>query len=336
MKNYKIILEVLTPVHIGNGSKIIKKDYRINGAYAEIYDPLKLYSLLGRGYEGFLNSSDNLTGYIKKYNVRADSAIKYTAFCGNTRIKPSDEIDEFIKDPYGCPYIPGSSLKGAIRTAILSSEINQNRDDKFSKYKKEPIRRNNSIKDIEETAFGDFNNSVFKHVKISDSEPLSTDDLILCSKVDIFKDGKSNNRLNLCRESLKPGTKICFNLTIDKEVEDDFSPDKIMVALRSFVSQYRNNYLSSFSSFNSKKYGDDIIYLGGGTGFHTKTINNSLYGKYALKNTADFLGDTFKKHKHYNDVSLGISPRALKCTKINNEVVEMGICKIRIESNEAI
>lgn len=28
-------------------------------------------------------------------------------------------LDTFIKDLYGCPYIPGSSLKGALRTILL-------------------------------------------------------------------------------------------------------------------------------------------------------------------------------------------------------------------------
>jgi CRISPR-associated protein Csm5 len=335
---YTITLDVITPVHIGSGNTITKKDYRVSGRNVEIYDSLKLYSLLGRGYEGFLMGNETLTDYIQKYNVRANSAIKYSIFCGNSRIRKSDEIHEFIKDPYGCPYIPGSSIKGAIRTAMLSFAISQNKRGDFSPYRRDFISK--GANDVEETAFGEPINSVFKHIKISDSDPLSTDDLILCKKIDVFKDGNSNNKLNLCRESIKPGTKVKFKLTIDEPFEEKHkemaNPEYIMSAIRNFSIQYKNTYLSKFGSYNNKKYGDDIIYLGGGTGFLTKTINTSLYGNDALSKVSDFLSDKFKKHNHKQDVQLGISPRAMKCTQANNEIVEMGICKIGIELDETI
>lgn len=35
--------------------------------------------------------------------------------------RPAQQIKEFIRDGFDRPYIPGSSIKGAIRTAVLSS-----------------------------------------------------------------------------------------------------------------------------------------------------------------------------------------------------------------------
>ena len=36
------------------------------------------------------------------------------------------EIQCFIKDAYGMPYIPGSSIKGMIRSALLAYEVKKN------------------------------------------------------------------------------------------------------------------------------------------------------------------------------------------------------------------
>lgn len=37
------------------------------------------------------------------------------------------EIDAFVKDAYGLPYVPGSSVKGMFRTALLVWEIQKSR-----------------------------------------------------------------------------------------------------------------------------------------------------------------------------------------------------------------
>lgn len=336
MKNYTITLEVLTPVYIGNGSTITKKDFAIERNYANIYAPLKLHAIMGKKYEEFLMGTDNLTNYIKFNRItNIQEALKYSVFCGNTGVRNSDGIAEFIKDPYGCPYIPGSSLKGAIRTAILSTVIKKNKSNKFSKFASTPID-DRRTRDIEEEAFGEIKDSKFKYMRIGDSAPLSTDGLILCKKIDIFQDGNSNNKLNLCREALKPGTKITFSLTIDEafnnnQKQEVWNKEHIMNAIKSFVNQYREVYLRKFESYESEKYGDDIIYLGGGTGFITKTINYSLYDARALEKISGYLDKKFRRHNHRKDMSLGVSPRAMKCTNVNGNIVEMGICRIRID-----
>lgn len=52
----------------------------------------------------------------KKYEMDAGEAFVAQA------ARPK-EIDAFIKDAYGMPYIPGSSIKGMIRTALIAWEI---------------------------------------------------------------------------------------------------------------------------------------------------------------------------------------------------------------------
>lgn len=332
MNNYRLTLEVLTPVYIGSGSKITKKDFELRNNQAHIYDPLKLHSILGLWYEQFLMDNSSFTDFLSKnkhFNIKP--ALKYSVFCGDRTIRKSDNIEEFIKDPYGNPYIPGSSIKGAIRTAILSYII-KNDPSKYTRFKNDPIDKWNNARNIEELAFGKFQNDKFKNIKISDSKPLPKDGLILSKKIDTFKDGQSNNKLNLCRESLKPGTKIEFNLNIDSSNNREvFTPNEIMRAIREFTKQYRETYLSKFNSDEGDNYGEEIIYLGGGTGFLTKTINQSLYKENTLEKTAHYLDKRFRRHKHRKDIALGVSPRAKKTTIIDGEIMEMGICRVRID-----
>ena len=58
--------------------------------------------------------------------------------------------------------------------------------------------------------------------------------------------------------------------------------DYIMNSIREFTRQYQDNYLRKFSTYDGVKYGEEIIYLGGGTGL-TKTVNHAIYGNEALK-----------------------------------------------------
>lgn len=334
MLNYRITLEVLTPVYIGNGSQITKKDFSLEGGCAHIYDPIKLYLLFGKDYEEFLMNNFTLTDFLirqsHRKNLNLKSALRYSVLLGDNSIRKSDGINEFIKDPYGMAYVPGSSLKGAIRTAILGNVISEKRGE-YSGFSRERIDQFGSTNKIEENAFGEFQKSIFKNIRISDSKPIDNSNLILSKKIDIFKDGNSNNKLNLCKESLKPGTKIEFSLTIDDfEKGKYFEPEYIMKSINFFTDQYRAKYLKKFNSYKDE-YGKDVLYLGGGTGFLTKTINQSLYGEDTLEKVSRFLEVKFKNHKHYKDRSIGISPRAKKCTVINRETMEMGICRIRID-----
>ena len=52
----------------------------------------------------------------KKYKMEAGEAFV------RQEARPK-EIVTFIKDTYGMPYVPGSSLKGMFRTALIAREL---------------------------------------------------------------------------------------------------------------------------------------------------------------------------------------------------------------------
>ena len=170
-------------------------------------------------------------------------------------------------------------------------------------------------------------NDMMSGLVVSDSEPLSIEDLVLCQKADENLDGKSHN-INMLRESIRPGVDICFSLTIDSQI-CSITKQNIMDAVAYFSDQYYNNYLSKFKSTDYP--GDSTVWLGGGSGFHTKTIINSVFEeKQALSATTSILSKK-KDSKNRRDAELGVSPHILKCTEFEGKRYQFGQCRMEID-----
>lgn len=133
-----IKLQTLTPVHIGSG-EILKEnfDYTKDNRFVYILDSKKLFKQLEQ--KGF--SEDKLTNALTQGNIKAivdkyllnilvtNYCIRKIQITPNQREKFKDGLREQIYDGLGKPYIPGSSIKGAIRTALLSYIIENHTDD---------------------------------------------------------------------------------------------------------------------------------------------------------------------------------------------------------------
>lgn len=139
---------------------------------------------------------------------------------------------------------PNKFLKeqiGEIETSIFHTI--QRRDERGK-----PVKNMNAVNDM------------MSGLVVSDSEPLSIEDLVLCQKADENLDGKSHN-INMLRESIRPGVDICFSLTIDSQI-CSITKQNIMDAVAYFSDQYYNNYLSKFKSTDYP--GNSTVWLGGG------------------------------------------------------------------------
>ena len=257
-KKYKLTLTAEGPVHIGDGGKYGKKDYFLTkqGTIA-ILDVLNFVGELDpdqlNDYCKFLKN-DSRTGlqeYLdrkKGLDAVAQREQLYTLNAKLARARRGSyqylDIWRFVKDAYGCPYVPGSSIKGMLRTAILTSLIARDRQVYERLYNEGDVLKNLKRADmgIQQKAFWieqpnkDKNsavNDILKYLSVSDSEPLSTDDLVLVKKYDKFsKDdyGRHKKRLGnisdeetyyqgnelpIYRECLRPGTMICLLYTSD-------------------------------------------------------------------------------------------------------------------------
>jgi CRISPR-associated protein Csm5 len=78
-----------------------------------------------------------------------------------------------------------------------------------------------------------------------------------------------------------------------------------------------------------KAGGKGIMFLGGGVGYHSKSVLSSLAADPRKGNefTKKILHVNFSRHKHFQDKPL--SPRALKVAKVEGKDVFMGICRLK-------
>lgn len=362
LKQYRISLELIGPVHIGSGKSLRKSQWIINREKNEavILDSRKLMellekrNLLDRFVEyNFQAKSIPLGLWLRENNVSNRDILSiaaYTLDIKGVNLKSVIDMNLTMKDAYGNPYIPGTSLKGAVRTAILAKKVRDGRFDEreiiseiqqyHGKNPKAFLRREAMGLQTEMLHTKEFdgrnrNNAVndcMSGIRISDSNAAALSDLTLCQKIDIRKDG-SDSELPLVRECIKPGTKFDFLLTIDA-TETDIDAAYIKEAINEFLKDYNQLFLGEFEE--EELYRDNVIYLGGGVGFPSKTVLNQVLRK--RENRVDLVARTIdnvlpmKMKRHSKDKFKGVSPSVVKLTEVNGMLTQMGSCRVEIIS----
>lgn len=291
IRRYRFDIAVVGPVHIGNGMRYGKKDYFASGNKIAVLDTRKFVSLLDahqvKRYCDFLEedrSSFGLQGFLKDNSDLSKVAERSIAYRIDSPLATArrgaiqyHDVWEFVKDPYGNPYIPGSSIKGMLRTAILLNVLLE--DDSFrslfdaaaacgrntARKADKSIVKRAFFRERPDKADPDTVNDIMKYVAVSDSEPLSTDDLVFAKKYDLFsKDdpvdhkldmGKltllKGNELDVYRECLRPGTTVSVDITVDDRVDsyfDDHTLDAqgLTTMLQRSFDFYSECFLSHF------------------------------------------------------------------------------------------
>lgn len=237
-----IKIRTLTPVHIGSGETLIYGNDFVRGTDDDGYDamgiisPEKVLSIIGE---------DNLSKWVSSIERgnSTDEIIKsfgkdvtISDYCSRilglyADVKPSDTLRELLHDGLGHSYIPGSSIKGAIRTAVFSSIINNSKIDNICD---KVVDRNGyttkvHASKLEHDIFGsDPNTDVFRFLKISDAI-FNNDYNIALRMVNInerqhqsFWDTSKSQLI----EALDAGEETNFHLKIDNTAYE-FSKSKV-------------------------------------------------------------------------------------------------------------
>lgn len=373
--NYRLTIETIGPLFIGSeeNKNIAKSEYIIDRNTLYVFDMRKMFNglvkyHLDKAYAQDVlqcnQKSNNLWSFLKNNGISYDRYKQWIAYSlllpDNVEIKSN--ILAFMKDAYSKPYVPGSSLKGAIRTCILNALLLNGENENFvtetenalkihERNRKAYLSRNAS--EMETSIFNtlkrkgtkstDAVNSIFQGLTISDSEPLDTDCLILCPKIDILptESHKRNQLKNVVRECIKPGTKITFYVHIDSKFFH-YDDKQILQFIRQNYLNIEEKYLSSFpSTINSND--EYKIYLGGGSGFVTKTCVYSLFDERdrAVKNAGEILDSVdsikggenrTKMGNHLHDFDkYGVAPHTRKSTIIDGKTYDFGLCNICFE-----
>lgn len=365
--NYTLRLTALEPLFIGSGEQLDKSEYIFNPTSNKFYvmDKTKMFNglnrrgLIDRFTRAIMTTRNfSLYNFCRENNIPNDEYIEWAKYSyiipegANFRNTP---IHTIIKDSYGLPYVPGSSVKGALRNAVLNSVLlnsNNEYNDFANRAENEPFSKRNRYlsrvaEELDIRAFHTRNrpntkpkdavNSIFAGLRIGDSKPLDLNDIVLCPKLDRRPNG-SYNEINIHRECLAPDTVVELPVEIDTSIFP-YDAERLCKCIHDMYNMEVNRFLSKFSGF--QKEDDIVLYLGGGSGFLSKTAVYSLYkdDKKALNFASKILDnvDSIKKDgskvgNHLKDPQrYGVSPHMWKRTVCGDYEGDFGLCQVEFE-----
>lgn len=348
LQEYTLTLTTKAPVFVGSGVVYEKMDYIFDAARQTVsfIDQTRFFQLLiDRDlidkYESFIlnkRPTDTIQYFLK--NICKLDAKTINSLIVN-RVSAADALDEnhslqkiqaFIRQADGRAYIPGSSLKGCLRTVLLTNMLLRDSN------KAEPI----NMKQLESKYLhtlqitnkqSDMVNSVMRGISISDSEPIDEKNMILASKIDSFPDS-FENRINVVRQCVAPETQITFRLTLDQNI---LSGANILMELREAIRAFDAFYIQEYNSYFAIKkefedlFRDDFIVLGGGSGFFAKNLIYPFYAPNHAKAVKTVSQSMQQKHKHEKDIEYGISPHTFKITEFDRFAYPIGLCQVTIQ-----
>ena len=193
MESISFSLSTLSPVHIGNGQELIPGFYLIDDGWLYLFDEILLAGALSPAMCSELNALVS--------NIKMESLLELQRFFDRHKqdfipfAKSTFKVLSAVEANYkkrlegkgarknnalnkqtilqlthnpitGTPYIPGSSIKGAIRTALLNQ---------LDKQKLEQNTRNNKLNEARLLGYQNAIDDPFKRLKVSDACNESTE-----------------------------------------------------------------------------------------------------------------------------------------------------------------
>lgn len=282
-RTFKLSLLTLAPIHIGNGEKYTSREFIYENKKFYFPDMGKFYNhmvekRLAEKFEAFLiqtrpNARNNrLISFLNDNRIAERSFGGYSISETGLELDRNpnsagaiNEVNKFIRDAFGNPYIPGSSLKGAIRTILMNTTPKWNNENavKFKKENKKLIPWGPKK--------GEKYDDLFNAIRVSDSKPFDNKSLILVQKWDYSAKTNKAKPLPLYRESISPLTKIEFEITTTTD-EAGRLIEELGKRAQAFYKDYKAFFLSEFPDDKIQANLQYPIYLGAGSGAWTKTL----------------------------------------------------------------
>ena len=271
-------LHFITPLHVGSGLRLSKMDYVVRGNRVIIIDLQRLASFPKVDPEELSDAMDmrnfDIGSYMRDKGIDPAQVASYSIACSKS---PQGEIISCLKDGLVNPYVPGSSLKGALRTAILwerikndSSLMNEAKDKIESAIERAGPRSSAAwaAQPLERIFLGrdpvKGNHPNYDHLralKVSDTDIIPKEQLqCFDAAVRNLRGGRLETKMTLCAEAFQPGTETQISLDIDPflirddirsklnlQVEDLKDLEKIT---RSYYSDYIKSEIDFFSEYD--------------------------------------------------------------------------------------
>lgn len=321
----QIELNCISPVHIGSGVKLLPFEYLYDRRKRDVFfvDEGKFSELLMRH-----RLIDNFVADMRQrrppylLNWLTDHRISEREMQGITVRRAKVHIRQNERSSLndvacletaagGIPYIPGSSLKGAIRTAVIYHLLRQSAHENLRRKYWGKLQDAMSARDIkaeigklakklEEELLcqlkyvdekGKYSDAaiqdVMRGLRVGDAMPTAKRlDTVILQKIDCSthanKSGRKEHSISLFRECIPIGSKFRFRITFEKEILAQIGIRDIDALIR-MCRTYTASGLAMQEHAFGRDYraefveaGDADVMLGGGTGFLSKTIFYAL------------------------------------------------------------
>lgn len=377
----QLSLTIVSPTNIGGPEKLTTKDYMYN------YDAGEVYLLNNYEWFRFLARHNKLAEfeiYMQNEMVRPNGRTMYdwakntigssqltkdvlgpaigsiikSSIYNEGRKNSLNDITPQIRGANGEVYIPGSSIKGVIDSAIISHMLRNNKAFRSNVQRElrkvlDVYKRKNAgslFKDI----FKMVNQAIIKHIhvltnndgkplkgilasafrgiSVSDAMPMSAIQTEVLKKEDSCVDEDGTHEISVHRECILPNQKFFFTLTLDTAITKGIgitSVDQVLEILQEDFDATHELLSSKFKKVSPsifKALESANAYIGSNTGFVQKTIimaaftDNEETGIDIIRAILDV---KFQKAKHANKDHF-MAPRAIKLVKWNGHYYEMG------------
>jgi len=295
MPRYKIT--TLSPIHIGSGEECeINYNMLYRDGFVYIYDEFKIAEFFISKNIAIPSNLDNLKKNIQKFKDEIIASNLHKRKIASSFSSLNKPLFEQVATQNN-PIVTGSSIKGAIRTAILDSMTNKTlkwdriTDDFINKNFDEQRFQNHQGKNIE--AFDKDLAKLFKYLKISDS--LSNIDTRVYQSINIKKDeDHQSNREDKTKQLINFVESIKLNQIFEIIIDDTSDNESFrsigMVCNKFYIPWYQDetkNYFKASTkatkdTFEKLKKLDNncfLLNIGRFGGAERKSINNLRYIK---------------------------------------------------------
>lgn len=332
MPNYRLYFKTLSPVSVTTGEKFSPySDFIIEGKQIIFIDKAKLKTifenhanrdnLIDQYVEGVVSGMDNnrsrfdLKDYLRnslKVELSEITLRKHLAFIrGERRII----VNEILKNPHFQPYIPGSSLKGACKTALLYDWLkNKSEGNKWLANFVQNLERNRgkAEKELQEQM------QTYK-IAFSDSSFLPVECINVCQVVRLNLKTQSKGIPQIVEAISKNYTFSAeFGFHSENEKEENFTLNDLFRVLAQFskdanqrdiemLSQVKSpneptkNLLSFYEKIQEKLENNQTCFkIGSGKGYFFNSVGLAVY-HYDKKKFAKFLQVFRPAQKKIND-----------------------------------
>ena len=377
----QLSLTIVSPTNIGGPENLTTKDYMYNYDAGEVYllnnyewfrflahhNKLEEFELYmqdemirpnGRTMYDWAKNAIGASQLTKDTLRSAIGSIMKSSIYNKGRKNSLNDITPQIRGANGDVYIPGSSIKGVIDSAIISHMLRNNKAFRSNVQRElrkvlDVYKRKNArslFKDIfkmvnlailkhihvltnnEGKPFKGILASAFRGISISDAMPMDVIKTEVLKKEDSCIDEDGIHDISVHRECILPNQQFSFTLTLDTAMTKEIgitSIDQVLDILQEdfdathklLASKFKKVSPSIFKALDSAN-----AYIGSNTGFIQKTIIMAAFTddeKTGIDIISAILDVNFQKAKHDSKDKF-MAPRAIKLVKWNGNYYEMG------------